>query len=79
MGLKLSKWWIVHMVGTLFLMIKFIFKVDGQIETMHDYNRATGFRSPTYPPPGLKNYKVFKSQITKTQIALQWAIRMQET
>ena len=29
--------------------------------------------------PGLKNYKVFKSQITKTQIALQWAIRMQET
>ena len=26
----------------------------------------------------LKNYKVFKSQITQTQIALPWAIRMQE-
>ena len=27
----------------------------------------------------LKNYKVFKSQITKTRIASEWAIRMQET
>ena len=29
------------MVGTLFLMIKFIFKFDGKIETAHVYNRAT--------------------------------------
>ena len=33
---------------------------------------------PTHPPPGLKNYNIFNSQVTKTWIALQWAIRMQE-
>ena len=27
----------------------------------------------------LKNYEVFKSQITKSQITSQWVIRMQET
>ena len=48
-------------------------KVDGQSGTVHVCNRATSIRPPIHPP-GLKNYKVFKSQITKTQIVLQWAM-----
>ena len=51
-------------------------KVDGQIEIVHICNRAICIRPP---PTQLKNYKVFKSQITKPQITSQWAIRMQET
>ena len=42
------------MVGTLFLMIKFILKFDGQIETVHVCNSATCIRPPHYPPiPGV--------------------------
>ena len=28
----ISKWWIVHLVGTLFLMIKFISKLMGKLK-----------------------------------------------
>ena len=40
------------MFGTLFLMIKFIFKFNGQIEPMHVCNRATCIRLPTHLPLG---------------------------
>ena len=51
------------MVGTLFLMIKFIFKFDGQIETVHVCNRATCFR----PPPTLWWVKMFVHEQTLTE------------
>ena len=62
-------------------MIKFLSLFSNSMEKLKLCMFATEQHvlDPTHPSPGLKNYQVFKSQITKAQIASQWAIRMQET
>ena len=52
------------MVETLFLIIKFIFIFDGQIEIVHGCNRATCLRPPTHP--SLRWVKMFIHEQTLT-------------
>ena len=58
--------------------ITYGWNIIGEIETVHVCTRATCIRPPPIHSPSEMKYYLFKSQTTKTQIASQWANRMQE-